>query len=509
VQLRRYSAGGVRALKTPPPMWLLRGCCLTLAAALSLGGCANYLGLHAIEPLSQPQQLQTGVSLKGAGGNWPSSDWVRQFGDEQLVALTAEALANNPDIRGARARIVAAQAQAEGARGATLPTASLAADADRSYVYQDIGLQTPAGPTQPGSSWSNSGQAFLALSYDLDLWGRGSANLARSISQAKAAQAQAQQARLSLTVAMVSSYNQLAQQYATRDVIEQLALQRDGMNRLSATRYKAGLDSDLERTQSAQSAAETHTQLAQLDEQILLTRYQIGSLLGQGPDRGLSVARPRLGNLPAPKLPDNVPLDLLGRRPDIVVARWQVEAADQQTRAAKARFYPDINLSAFAGYASFGLSDLGSSYAKGFGAGPAITLPIFEGGQLRANLKGEYAQYDAAVANYNQTLNTALTDVADQIASIRATERQSESQAQAMQQSGHAYALMQQRYRAGLASELTLLNAQAAMLGTRQHSIDLESRRRALQVALINSLGGGFDAAAAHLAPEAPRGATR
>ena len=481
-----------------------------LAAAmllLGLSGCANYFGIHAIEPLAQPGTYQTHSSLAGSGGVWPDSGWVKQFGDAQLVALTAEALAHNPDIQSARARIAAARAQAEGAHGAALPSAYISANADRSYIYQDIGLQTPAGPTQPGSTWSNSGQALLGLTYELDLWGKNSATLARAVSQGKAAEAQEQQARLSLTAALASAYNQLAQQYATRDVIEQLAKQREGLSRLSDTRLKAGLDSELEQSQAAQSAAEMRTQLAQLDEQILLTRYQLGALLGQGPDRGLSIARPQLANLPPPRLPDNIPLDLIGRRPDIVAARWQVEAANQQTRVAKARFYPDVNLSAFAGYFSFGLSDLGNSYAKGFGVGPAVTLPIFEGGQLRANLKGEYAQYDTAVASYNQTLNSALTDVANQIASVRAAELQLQSQTQALQQSERGYTMVRQRYSAGLASELTLLNAQAGMLGTRQRSIDLEARRRNLQIALIKSLGGGFDARAAGLALSEPAAA--
>ncbi|MDB5978610.1 MAG: MarR family transcriptional regulator [Nevskia sp.] len=478
-----------------------------LAAAmllLGMSGCANYFGIHAIEPLAQPGTYQTHSSLAGSGGTWPDSGWVKQFGDAQLVALTAEALAHNPDIQSARARIAAARAQTEGAHGAALPSAYISANADRSYIYQDIGLETPAGPTQPGSSWSNSGQALLGLSYELDLWGKNSATLARAVSQGKAAEAQEQQARLSLTAALASAYSQLAQQYATRDVIEQLAQQREGLSHLSDTRLKAGLDSELEQSQAAQSAAEMRTQLAQLDEQIMLTRYQLGALLGQGPDRGLSIARPQLANLPPPRLPDNIPLDLVGRRPDIVAARWQVEAANQQTRVAKARFYPDVNLSAFAGYFSFGLSDLGNSYAKGFGVGPAVTLPIFEGGQLRANLKGEYAQYDGAVASYNQTLNSALTDVANQIASVRAAELQLQSQTQALQQSERGYTMVRQRYSAGLASELTLLNAQAGMLGTRQRSIDLEARRRSLQIALIKSLGGGFDAQAAGLALNEP-----
>lgn len=478
---------------------------LPLLGALLLSGCANYLGIHAIEPQPLPPPAATsGSSLAGSGGSWPDASWVRQFGDPQLTALTAEALVNNPDIHAARARIAQAQAQIEGAHGAALPLLTATANADRGYTDQHLGLQTPEGPIEPSSSWGNSGQALIGFGYELDLWGKNSATLANAVSQARAAQAQEQQARLSLTAALATAYNQLAQQYAERDVLEQLAQQRDGLSRLSTQRYQAGLDSELEQSQSAQSAAETHTQVAQLDEQILLTRYQLGELLGQGPDRGLRIQRPRLAELPPPKLPDNIPLQLLGRRPDIVVARWQVEAASQNVKVAKAHFYPDINLSGYATYASFSLSDLSSTYAKGFGLGPAITLPLFEGGQLRANLKGQYGKYDEAVANYNQAVNTALTDVAQQIASVRAVELQLASQTRALQQARRGYAMMQQRYRAGLVSEQTLLNAQAGLIGSEQSSIDMAARRRSLQIALIKSLGGGFDASAAGLAYKEP-----
>ena len=479
---------------------------LPLLGALLLSGCANYLGIHAVEPLAQPQPaaVSGGSSLGGSGGTWPDASWVGQFGDPQLTALTAEALANNPDIHAARARIAGAQAQVEGAHGAALPLITASASAERGYAYQNLDLQTPAGPIAPSSSWSNSGLGLVGLTYELDLWGKNSASLARALSKVRAAAAQEQQARLSLTAALATTYNQLAQQYAEHDVLQQLAQQRDGLGRLSAQRYKAGLDSELEESQSAQSAAETHTQLAQLDEQILLTRYQLGELLGEGPDRGLRIERPRLADLPAPHLPDNIRLALLGRRPDIVAARWLVEADRQDAKVAKAEFYPDIDLVGDATYISLGLSNPSNSYAKAFGLGPAITLPIFEGGQLRANLKGKYAQYDADVASYNQTLNTALTDVAQQIASARAVELQIGSQTQALEQARRGYAMVEQRYHAGLASEQTLLNAQAGLIGAEQSSIDLAARRRSLQIALIKSLGGGFDAGTAGLAFKEP-----
>ncbi len=177
-----------------------------------------------------------------------------------------------------------------------------------------------------------------------------------------------------------------------------------------------------------------------------------------------------------------------------------MEAAARQIDMAKARFYPDINLSAFAGYASFGLSSLSNSYVKGFGAGPALTLPIFEGGQLRANLKGQAAQYDSAVASYNQTLNTALTEVANQITSIRSADTQLDTQSRSLEASRRTYALMQQRHDAGLVSDGSVLDAQALMLAAQQRSLDLEARRRSLQIALVKALGGGFDAQASGLA---------
>jgi NodT family efflux transporter outer membrane factor (OMF) lipoprotein len=472
--------------------------CGALAGLLLAAACARLPQQLTPAPMRQPASFQA-ASLAGSGG-WPGADWVRQFRDPQLVALTAEALANNPDLQGARARIAAAEAQAEAAHGAALPSATALFSANRGYVDQDVKLQTPAGPTQPSSSWSNTGQALVGLTWELDLWGKNRANLAAAISQQKAAEAEEQQARLSLSTALATAYNQLAQQCAARAVSAQLLEQRRGLERLAAKRYAAGLDSEVERSRAGQDADDSATQLTQLDEQILLTRHQLGELLGAGPDRGLGVKTPQLASLPTPPLPQNLPLQLLGRRPDIVAARWQVEAAARQVDMAKARFYPDINLSAFAGYASFGLGALSNSYVKGFGAGPALTLPIFEGGQLRANLKGQAAQYDSAVASYNQTLNTALTEVANQITSIRSADAQLATQGRSLEASRRTYALMQQRHDAGLVSDGTVLDAQAAMLAAQQRSLDLEARRRALQIALVKALGGGFEAQARNLA---------
>ncbi|MDR3417950.1 MAG: efflux transporter outer membrane subunit [Nevskia sp.] len=483
---------------------------LGLAALLSaLAGCANYIGVRPLQPVAQPDAFQTAHSLAGSSGDWPDADWVKRFGDPQLVTLTEEALAHNLDLQAASARITAAQAQADAARGALLPSAAMAVTANRSYLKQDLKLQTPVGPTQASSSWSNQVQTLVGFNYELDLWGKNHATLAKAVSQGKAAEAEAQQARLTLTAALASTYNQLAEQYASRDLVEQLGRQRGALAALADRRLKSGLDNQIDQSEAGESLAEAHLQLAQLDEQIALTRQQIGALMGEGPDRGLSITRPRLANLPTPPLPANISFNLLGRRPDVVAARWKVEAASSQVAVAKAEFYPNIDLSGFAGYASFGLSDVSKSYIKGFGLGPAISLPVFAGGTLNANLKGQMAQYDSAVASYNQTLNGALADVANQITSLRASDLQMQSQTQALQESRRTFDLVRQRHDAGLASDQMLANAQIALLAVQQRSADLDARRRGLQIALIKSLGGGFDAQTAGLTMLPPEPADR
>ena len=207
----------------------------------------------------------------------------------------------------------------------------------------------------------------------------------------------------------------------------------------------------------------------------------------------MAIPRPRLAPLAPLAVPEQLPLHLLGRRPDVVAARWRVEAAARGVDVAKARFYPDINLSALAGYASFSLSNLGKSTLEGFTAGPAINLPIFEGGRLRANLNAQLAQYDASVAAYNGIVNTAFNDAADQITSLRAVDQQLHTQSDATDSSERGLELTRKRHSAGLLSDQMLASAELELLNARQRSIELQSRRRSLQIGLIRALGGGFD----------------
>jgi NodT family efflux transporter outer membrane factor (OMF) lipoprotein len=183
---------------------------------------------------------------------------------------------------------------------------------------------------------------------------------------------------------------------------------------------------------------------------------------------------------------------LLGRRADITAARWRVEASLKDLANAKTQFYPNINLVAFAGFSSIGLNRLFNSGSQQWGVGPAIRLPIFDAGRLRANLRGKAAEQDAAVESYNGAVLDAVRDVADQLASGQSIVRQQTEQRSASQAAEGAYNIALQRYKAGLGTYLNVLTAETTVLAQRRTAVDLAARALDTQVGLIRALGGGY-----------------
>jgi NodT family efflux transporter outer membrane factor (OMF) lipoprotein len=189
-----------------------------------------------------------------------------------------------------------------------------------------------------------------------------------------------------------------------------------------------------------------------------------------------------------------VPAELLGRRPDLVAQRWRVEAARKEIDSAKAEFYPNVNLLAFIGLQSLGGAGFLSAASRTLGAGPAITLPIFEGGRLRGNLAGKDADYDVAIEQYNQTLADAMRDVVDQLASFRSVDLQRAQQKQALATTREAYDLALLRYREGIGNYLQVLSAEQPWLVQQSLDADLQARELALSISLARALGGGYEA---------------
>jgi NodT family efflux transporter outer membrane factor (OMF) lipoprotein len=488
------SASSARVLKV--------GLSVMLAAVLS--ACVNYAGIHSDKQMAQPQQFATTQSLPAESGHWPAADWADQFGDAQLKALIEEALKGSPTIAQARARIAGAQAYADTAKASTLPKV----DASYSLTRQQLSGTFDVPPPYAGS-WQTQNSGLLSASYDLDLWGKNREALKTAASQVEASEADAEVVKLTLTTAVARSYNQLARLYVLHDIAQQEVERREQIDRISASRIATGLDTAVERKTSQANLATARSALAALDGSILTTRYQLAALMGEGPDRGLTIARPALGVGDEVRLPDNLPADLVSRRPDIVAARWRVDAITHEVKEAKAEFYPDINLSAAMGLDAFGFGRFLTAASRTASVGPAVHLPIFDAGELRAQLRGRYADFDDAVATYNQTLVTALSSVATQLAQLRSSDVQLGDAQTAQQNAREADDLAITQYKGGLTNQLTVLNADMNTLQADQAVANLLMDRRDQQIALASALGGGYVDTSSETTPSNPAVASR
>jgi len=466
-----------------PPKKLFAPAALVLA--LALAGCADMSGI-------QPQaQQRDAASLGLAAGTQASAQasqvdaqWWRALGDAQLNGLVEQAIAGNPNLRVAQARLARAQAVTEVANSAKLPQVNGSLDATR-QLYTENGLV----PKPLAGSISENGTLRLSASWELDFFGKYQAALDTALGTARAAQADVEAARILLASNVVRNYVQLARIHDQQAVATRTLAQREEQLRLVRDRVDAGLDTRLELKQSEGGLPEARQQLEALDEAAALSKNALAALVGQPSLQLTPVALSSVRPLTTPTV---LPADLLGQRADIAAARFRVEAAGYDIKNAKAQFYPNINLVAFAGLSTIGLGRLLEANSQEWGVGPAIRLPIFEGGRLRANLRGKTADYDAAVETYNATVLDAVRDVADQLASTQSVARQQAQQRQAQEAAEAAYDIAIQRYKAGLGNYLNVLSAENAVLAQRRLAVDLAARAIDSQVGLVRAVGGGY-----------------
>jgi len=454
-----------------------------LAAAVLLAGCADMKGIEPHASMRTGESV--GLSASGGPSVALSTEWWRDFGDENLNRLEAQALAGNPNLKVAQARLAKAQAAAEGARSSLLPQVGAEANSQRQQFSANNIYPPPIG----GSTLTlNTLQ--LNGSWELDFFGKNRAALDATLSAAQAAQADAQAARILLSTNVARTYFQLARIDDQLVVARRTAAQREESLRLVNDRVRAGLDTQLELRQSEGAIPEARQQVEALQEQAEITRHALAALTGAGNQP--VEAQPAVAAVKPIALPSQLPANLLGQRADIAAARARVEAAGYDVKNAQAQFYPNVNLTAFIGLSSIGFPKLFSLGSEQWGIGPAIHLPIFEGGRLRANLRGKTADMDAAIESYNAAVLDAIRDTADQLTSARSIARQQAEQRQAQQAAEAAYDLATQQYKAGLGTYLNVLAAETAVLNQRRLAVDLAARALDNQVALIHALGGGY-----------------
>ncbi len=466
----------------------LRWACLA-SASLLLAGCATLPSRSALPTPATAQTHASARSLTAANGEWPSDGWWKQFSDPQLDALIAEGLSSATDLRVAEARFAIARAYARQTESQLLPQVN--AGVEGGAIQSSNNFLIPKGFAPRG--WPDYGQVSLSLNWQLDFWGRNRAALAAARSEVESARAEAAAARLAVSAGIAAAYADLAAFHASRDAAESAVNVRRQTYNLMVERKAQGLENTgaVEQVRSALAMAEG--ELAAADEAIALTRNRIAALVGAGPDRGLDLARPALPALGKTALPAEIPATLLGRRPDVIAARLRAEAAASRIRMARASFYPNINLMGVVGYQALGLDTVFKSKSDYGTVGPAISLPIFNGGRLRSQYRAAEAEYTAAVGQYDGALVQALREVADAAASQRALNERLASARTAEQAAQTAWSIASTRYRGGLATYLDVLAAEDALIASRRALATLQTRAFALDVALIRALGGGYE----------------
>ncbi|WP_230474855.1 efflux transporter outer membrane subunit [Dyella monticola] len=485
-------------IASPPRMARLRP--IALVVALTLAGCW-------IPAKMQHPALRDDVPLAGlpsaAGAGWPAADWWRAYNDPQLDQLIALAMKQSPDLAQAHARVNTAEQSVRVAAAQSGLTINGNAQLTRQRM-SDHGLFPPS---LLGFNWYNQADLGIQLQYDFDWWGKKRAAIEAALDQAHAAEAQHSAAALTLQNAVADTYFAwLADENRLQLTQQAIAVQRQ-LLRIAELRVQQGVDlPDTAQRVRAQLASVQEAQ-ATLEGSIELRKVALAALAN------VSLADlPSLQPHPLPAiesgLPDDARLDLIARRPDIAASQWRVEAALKQTDVARADYFPDISISAMAGLSSTnqgapniaGFStgtkgDLGNLFTAGsrvFGLTPAVHLPIFQGGLLKANYGASRAQLDAAIADYNVTVTNAARDVATQAVTAQQIAARRAEQAAQVDADEALLASAQARAAHGTKDARESLDAQAQLLQQRDQAISLHAQALSTDLALIKALGGGY-----------------
>jgi NodT family efflux transporter outer membrane factor (OMF) lipoprotein len=478
-------------VQSPVPKRISAAAVLTIL--LTIAGCASTGGIAPQDHRIEPSALDAGNAIRAANADaqWPAADWWRAYNDPQLNQWIEAAQMGNPSLAAAQARVREAMSMAGVARSALSPQVNGSLSIQRQKWANN--LYYGPGELAGEQSWNNTGT--LGLSYHLDLWGKDKNAAERALDAAHASAADARAAQLELQANVVRTYIGMSLDYALLDIARATLQQQQQIVDLANRRLKGGIGTQLEVSQAETPMPEYERQIDEIEEKIALGRNQLAALAGKGPGAGDTIQRPTLSLAAPAGLPSALPADLIGHRPDVVAARWTVAAQARGIDVAKADFYPDINLLAsIGGYAAMGpLFQFLKSPSHSWTAGPALSLPIFDGGRLRSQLGAASAGYDEAVERYNQSIVGALKDISDQVIRIRSLATQSEDADRSVAAARKNYDLSREGYRRGLTDYLNVLIAQNQLLRAQEGVAKIQAERLGAHASLVTALGGGLD----------------
>jgi multidrug efflux system outer membrane protein len=459
-----------------------------LAASLALAGCANLAPAHQRPAAPVAAQWPVPVPVTASTPTAAQVGWRDFFTDPQLQALIEQALQNNRDLRVAALNVTRAQAQYGVQRAGELP----GVDAGIGQTAQRLpGNLSGTGQRVISRQYS----ATLGISaYELDLFGR-----VRNLSDAALAsylgtEDARRSTQISLIAQVAGSWLTLAADQERLRVAEQTLLARQDSLRLSQRLQAAGAASTLDLRQAEIAVESAQADLASLTGQLATDRHALALLVGQPLAAG---QWPRAGTEAAAtlqsELPAGLPSEVLLARPDVQQAERSLQAAEANIGAARAAFFPRITLTASAGSAS---ADLDGLFRGGSGLWsfvPQLTLPIFDGGRNRANLKIAEVDRDIAVAQYEKAIQSGFREVADALAERTTLAQQLQAQQRLVERTADALRLAEARFKAGLDDRLATLDAQRSLYSAQQSLIATRLAQQVNRVTLYKALGGGSE----------------
>jgi NodT family efflux transporter outer membrane factor (OMF) lipoprotein len=462
-----------------------------LALGLGLAGC-NFAPDYHPPTTEQPSGFKESVNT----GQWqpaqPADDiqrghWWTMFGDSNLDELEAKVTDANQDIKAAFARFEQARAASEIARAQYYPTVGSGSNYTRQRQSSTIANPRPV-------STYNDMQFNIDVSYEVDLWGRVRNSVASAEATEQASAGDLASLDLSTHAELASDYFTLRGDDAEQSILDQTVVAYQKAYELTVRRHDGGAaaESDVDQAQNQLETAKTQAADVRLRRAQL--EHAIAILTGAPPAEFNLPPKPLLETAP-PAVTAGLPATLLERRPDIAAAERRAFSANAQIGVARAAFFPTLTLSAMGGFESAMPSQWLTAPSRIWSLGPALNLPIFDGGQRNGVTDQAIASFDEAAANYRQSVLDAYRDVEDNLIALRQLASESDSQAGAVAASGRALHQAELRYTGGLVTYLEVAQQQNNALQAQLSAADIAARRMTASIALVKALGGGWQEA--------------
>jgi multidrug efflux system outer membrane protein len=464
---------------------------LAAAVAAALSACGtigpNFKAPQAVEA---PAYRHAPAAQQDLAARLPA-DWWTVFGDQTLNGLEQRALHDNPNVRAAAQRLVQAQAQLGVVRAGQLPTVNVQAGISNARTSAETSQGLALGRR---SIEGNNYSAGLGFSWELDLWGRVRRIVEAADAQALAAQDDRDGVMLMLSSQVATAYWQLRGLDAELAILRNALATRRESQELIEARFNAGLSNELDVSRTRIERANAEADLHEAQRQRNTLEHALAVLVGASPSTTLIAANQDAAVLPQPpSIPVGLPASLLGQRPDLASSVANLQAFNAQIGVAQGAFYPALNLTGNYGYASENLRNLAQGSARQFSIGPlALSLPIFDAGRNRSNLKLARARYDEAVANHEARLLTALREVEDALSDAQERQQQGDVQVQAQQAAARALQVAQARYERGVSTYLDVTDAQRSTLSADRAAAQIRTQRLLAAVSVARALGGGW-----------------